>query len=247
VNFAPGEKTEVEVTFEPSGEETLVTVVHRGWSAIRGDHPVRHGLDVVGFLRMRGLWWGDLMSSFRLRAGLPNQDRADYFLTTERLGFRIWKREDLGLAQGLWGDPAVARFIYATGPPSSEAIQECLARELALQTEHGFQYWPIFLLGDASHVGCCGLRPYRPSEGIHELGVHIRPTFWRKGFAFEAATAVINYAFEVLRARGLFAGHNPTNDASRQLIAKLGFRYTHDELYPPTGLQHPSYLLMRSS
>ncbi len=26
----------------------------------------------------------------------------------------------------------------------------------------------------------------------------------------------------------------------------LGFRYTHDELYPPTGLLHPSYLLKRS-
>jgi [ribosomal protein S5]-alanine N-acetyltransferase len=33
----------------------------------------------------------------------------------------------------------------------------------------------------------------------------------------------------------------------RQLLAKLGFHYTHDEFYPPTGLQHPSYLLMRSS
>ncbi len=247
VNFAPGEKTEVEVTFERSGDETVVTVVHRGWSAIRGDHPVRHGLDVAGFLRMNGLWWGDLMSSFRLRTGLSRQNRADYFLTTERLGFRTWKSEDIGLAQGLWGDPAVARFIYAGGAPSLEAIQKHLARELALQTEHGFQYWPIFLLANGSHVGCCGLRPHQPREDIYELGVHIRPAFWRKGFAFEAAKAVIDYAFEVLHARGLFAGHNPTNDASKQMIAKLGFRYTHEEFYPPTGLQHPSYLLMRSS
>jgi uncharacterized protein YndB with AHSA1/START domain len=66
VNFAPGEKTEVEVVFRPSGDGTLVTVVHRGWSAIRSDHPVRHGLDVPAFLRMNGLWWGDLMTAFRL-------------------------------------------------------------------------------------------------------------------------------------------------------------------------------------
>lgn len=65
-NFTPDEKTEVEVTFEEMGERTLVTVVHRGWSALRGDHPVRHGLDVPAFLRMNGLWWGDLMMSFRL-------------------------------------------------------------------------------------------------------------------------------------------------------------------------------------
>jgi hypothetical protein len=43
--------------------------------------------------------------------------------------------------------------------------------------------------------------------------------------------------------RALFAGHNPANQASRELLARLGFRYTHDELYPPTGLMHPSYRL----
>ena len=65
VNFAPSEKTEVEVIFEPSPSGTLVTVTHRGWSKIRLDHPARHGHDVVGFIRMMGLWWGDLMSSLR--------------------------------------------------------------------------------------------------------------------------------------------------------------------------------------
>jgi ribosomal-protein-alanine N-acetyltransferase len=46
-----------------------------------------------------------------------------------------------------------------------------------------------------------------------------------------------------LEVTGLFAGHNPKNEASRHILAKLGFRYTHDELYEPTGLQHPCYLL----
>jgi hypothetical protein len=27
------------------------------------------------------------------------------------------------------------------------------------------------------------------------------------------------------------------------VMNKLGFRYTHDEFYPPTGLNHPAYLL----
>jgi uncharacterized protein YndB with AHSA1/START domain len=68
VNFSPSEKTEVEVTFEPAPSGTLVTVTHRGWSKIRSDHPVRHGLDTAAFLRMMGLWWGDLMSSLREHA-----------------------------------------------------------------------------------------------------------------------------------------------------------------------------------
>lgn len=172
-------------------------------------------------------------------------EQRDFFLTTERLGFRCWRLEDIDLATSLWGNPEVARFIYANGVVSAEVVRERLDREIACQSEHGFQYWPIFLRENGAHVGCCGLRPHRLEKRIHELGVHVRPGYWRRGFAFEAAYAVIKYAFEHIDARGLFSGHNPTNTASRQMILKLGFQYTHDEFYPPTGLQHPSYLLTR--
>jgi uncharacterized protein YndB with AHSA1/START domain len=66
-NFAPDEHTEVEVRFEAAGGGTRVTVVHRGWAGIRADHPARHGLETVAFIRMYGLWWGDLLGSLRLR------------------------------------------------------------------------------------------------------------------------------------------------------------------------------------
>jgi uncharacterized protein YndB with AHSA1/START domain len=65
VNFKPHEKTFVEVVFEPSGEGTLVTVRHYGWSALPDDHPVRHGLVGPAFSRMMGMWWGSLMTSLR--------------------------------------------------------------------------------------------------------------------------------------------------------------------------------------
>jgi uncharacterized protein YndB with AHSA1/START domain len=67
-NFAPGEATEVEVTFEPARTGTLVTVTHRGWSRIRSDHPVRHGAEVPAFIRTMGLWWGELLSALREHA-----------------------------------------------------------------------------------------------------------------------------------------------------------------------------------
>ena len=99
----------------------------------------------------------------------------------------------------------------------------------------------------ATSVGCCGLRPYdlpaRHPGRIYEIGFHIRADHWRRGYAYEAATAVMAYAFTTLGAAGLFAGHNPHNEASRRLLTRLGFGYTHDEYYPPTGLEHPSYLL----
>ena len=64
-SFSANEKTEVEVSFHRNSTGTLVTVTHRGWSAIRADHPVRHNLDIPSFIGMFGLWWGDLMTSLR--------------------------------------------------------------------------------------------------------------------------------------------------------------------------------------
>lgn len=68
VNFAPAEKTEVEVVFQPSAGGTLVTVTHRGWSRIRPDHPARHGLEVAAFIRATGMWWAELMTALREHA-----------------------------------------------------------------------------------------------------------------------------------------------------------------------------------
>lgn len=164
---------------------------------------------------------------------------------TTRLYFSTWSDTDPELAHALWGDPVVTKWIG--GPLSEEAIRERLARECELLEESGVQYWPIFLGGTDEHAGCCGLRPYRPSERIYELGFHLRPEFWGRGYATEVARATIDFAFGTLGASALFAGHHPHNTASRRLLEKLGFRYTHDEFYPPTGLEHRSYLLGRDS
>lgn len=66
-NFAPSESTEVEVLFEPTATGTRVTVMHRGWLLIRPDHPTRHGLASSEFIRMMGLWWGDMLTSLRMK------------------------------------------------------------------------------------------------------------------------------------------------------------------------------------
>src|SRR5262249_46996823 len=152
-----------------------------------------------------------------------------YFLCTERLGFRLWTPDDLPIALALWGDPEVTRLIDVQGQLSEEQVGERLLREIATMTAHGVQYWPIFLRKTGEHVGCCGLRPYKPTEGVYEIGVHLRAQHWGQGYATEAARAVMRHAFNTLKATGLFAGHNPTNESSRHFLQKLGFRYTHDE------------------
>jgi RimJ/RimL family protein N-acetyltransferase len=166
-----------------------------------------------------------------------------YFLTTERLGFRCWSSADFDLANALWGDPKVAALIG--GPFGPEEVEERLQREIACMAANGVQYWPVFLRSRGAHAGCAGLRPYRSEDRIYELGFHLRPEHWGRGLAEEAGRALIRYAFETIGAKALFAGHHPENHASRRVLAKLGFRLTHEEFYAPTGLMHPSYLLER--
>jgi RimJ/RimL family protein N-acetyltransferase len=171
--------------------------------------------------------------------------RAEYFLKTKSLGFRTWRDDDFAIARGLWGDPKVMELIDSRGGLTDEQVRERLALEIESQVRFGVQYWPFFLLATGEHVGCCGLRNHNASKGIYELGFHILPAYWRRGYATEASRAVTLYAFDELRVQALYAGHHPTNEASRSVLLKLGFRHIGDELYAPTGLRHPSYLLSR--
>jgi [ribosomal protein S5]-alanine N-acetyltransferase len=144
----------------------------------------------------------------------------------------------------LWGDPRVSAMIG--GPFTPEDVNVRLSREIATMTACKVQYWPVFLLQNDDLVGCAGLRPYTSDGHVLELGFHLRPAYWGQGLAHEAARAVIAFAFEILAVESLFAGHHPANHASERLLKKLGFRWTHEEIYPPTGLMNPAYRLTLS-
>ena len=57
----------------------------------------------------------------------------------------------------------------------------------------------------------------------------------------------MEYAFNKRKVAALFTGHNPNNNSSRNLLLKLGFRYTHDEFYPPTGSKGLKPLIIMSN
>ncbi|KAG2386983.1 hypothetical protein C9374_002018 [Naegleria lovaniensis] len=125
--------------------------------------------------------------------------------------------------------------------------------------QYQVQYWPMKLLVDTSVnseqgddereiIGCCGLRPYDLDHHIYEMGIHLKEKYWGKGYAQEACLGVMEYAFNNtinLNVSSLFAGHHPDNTSSAHLLKKLGFQFTHNEYYAPTGLLHPSYLMKK--
>ncbi len=160
---------------------------------------------------------------------------------TARLKFRHWGEGDLALARALFGDPRVTAFVG--GPFDEAAVTARLAAELGNQRDHGISYWPILLYG-SREIGCCGLKPRDPERRVYELGFYLLRPYWSQGFAAEAGASVVAYAFDVLGAAALFAGHHPDNHSSQRTLEKLGFRHTHHELYPPTGLEHPGYELL---
>jgi [ribosomal protein S5]-alanine N-acetyltransferase len=164
-----------------------------------------------------------------------------YFLTTDRLQFSHWNKDDLALAASLWGNPRV--FAYIGGPFSDQQIAARLELQIANQREHSFQYWPVFTRHDEQFAGCAGLRPHGDKLDVLEMGFHFRPEYWGQGFALEAGRAVIAFAFATLAVTILVAGHHPENLASGRVLTKLGFQFTHDEFYPPTGVVEPNYLL----
>ncbi|KQZ25776.1 SRPBCC domain-containing protein [Caulobacter sp. Root1472] len=75
-SFAPGMETEVEVRFEPAGDETRVTVEHRGWDTVPTEHVARHRFPDAVFLQRHAEWWRALLTSLASRAAMDVKERA---------------------------------------------------------------------------------------------------------------------------------------------------------------------------
>jgi RimJ/RimL family protein N-acetyltransferase len=172
----------------------------------------------------------------------PAERQFRYFLSSERLAFRLWTVDDLPLAQQLWGDPQVTR-LFVGEPLNEKQVAERLHAEIAKEQAFGVQYWPVFERGSNDFVGCCGFRPYKVPDRIYEIGFHFLPKHWGHGYATEAAKAVIDYGFKDLTISSFFAGHHPENLASKKVLLNCGFIETGSNFYEPTGLFHPSNLL----
>ena len=75
-SFAPGQSTEVEVRFEPVGNETRVTVEHRGWETIPQEHVARHTFPDAIFLQRHGEWWQSLLRFYAARIANANSAKS---------------------------------------------------------------------------------------------------------------------------------------------------------------------------
>ncbi len=123
-------------------------------------------------------------------------------LTTPRLVLRQWRPDDLAPFAALNADPEVMRhFPAALTRAQSDAfaahIQETIVRQ-------GWGLWAVEVRGGASGVGFIGFVGLnRPGFEAHftpavEVGWRLHRPHWGHGYATEAATAALTFAFDEL-------------------------------------------------
>lgn len=145
-------------------------------------------------------------------------------LVTERLVLRRMTADDLGWLAELRSDADVMRYIGSAGAVPLEQTRERLDRYLACWATHGLGMFSVREDVDGSPVGWAGLQPLEGTEEI-EVGYAFGPPAWGRGFATEAARAVVRWGFEERSLARIVAVAYPENDASRRVMDKLGMRY----------------------
>ena len=120
-----------------------------------------------------------------------------YLIESERIGFSVWSKQDEQQAILLWGNKEVTQYISATGKMTETAILDRLNKEIDTYSKYKIQYFPIYKKENDKFIGCCGLRPYDIEKNVVEIGVHLLPEYWGKGYAKEACMRVIKFAFEI--------------------------------------------------
>lgn len=145
------------------------------------------------------------------------------FARTERLLLRPgWGEDAPALARALSDCAVIRNLAKVPAPYSLQHAEAFLAADRPIDE-------PSFLImrrTDAAPalVGSIGIA--RRTDGEYELGYWIARESWGRGFATEAARAVVALARDSLNIGRLHAGHFLDNPASGRVLAKAGFRST---------------------
>ncbi|MGJ4943013.1 GNAT family N-acetyltransferase [Bradyrhizobium sp. HKCCYLS1011] len=147
-------------------------------------------------------------------------DIAPRSLQTERLFLRPTCSSDAGRAFDIQSDWEVARMLRTSSfPPSREEVGAWFADHVR-QWKSGEAYrFAVELEGQM--IGMAYLDAIADREA--NLGYWFDRAHWRQGYAFEAAQALILFAFNDALLLKLRAGHAYDNPASGRVLAKLGF------------------------
>lgn len=137
-------------------------------------------------------------------------------LRTERLVLRRLALADAGAVAALAGDFDVARMTGRIPHPYSIVDADAWIASIAPDEMVRAIELDGTLIGAVGYVA--------KEDGSAEIGYWIGKPYWGRGFATEAAAALVDHCFRVERRPRLTCCHFADNPASARVIAKLGFK-----------------------
>lgn len=144
-------------------------------------------------------------------------------LSTPRLNLRPLREDDAQALFAIWSDAQAMR--YFSFPPMSQLDEatDRIARKLRTAADGEALICVAELQSTGEVVGDCALfhadEPCRRAE----IGFSLQRRNWGSGYMSEAASALIEHAFGVVRLRRIEADIDPRNTASARLLERLGF------------------------
>ena len=154
---------------------------------------------------------------------------AEAGLRTQRLILRPPAADDLPWIFEHINTPAVMRHLGGA-VRSEQEMAERLDADIAAFASGEYRRWTVLVADDDRRVGRCGLFRVRSEaapdalRGQSEIGWTFAEREWGKGYASEAARAVLDFAFETLALAEVFSQTSESNTSSTRMMHRLGFR-----------------------
>jgi len=146
-------------------------------------------------------------------------------LKTERLDLRHIELDDAAFIRELMNEPPWIEFIGDRGIRTlADARAFIRDRLIPSYEQHGFGFYLTELREDQTQLGICGLIK-RDSLDDVDLGFALFERHWGRGYAREAAEAVIDFARDTVGLSRLAAVTNPKNVRSARLLEALGMKF----------------------
>jgi len=146
-------------------------------------------------------------------------------LETDRLLLRELNLGDVPFILSLLNSPGWLKYIGDRGVKNDEQAKDYLLNgPLKSYKENGFGLYLVEERISKLPIGLCGLLKRETLENP-DLGFVFLSDYMGKGFAFEAANAVLEYTKSELKMPTILAIVLPNNKSSIKLLEKLGFQY----------------------
>lgn len=154
---------------------------------------------------------------------------------TARLVVRWFDPHDAGFVLTLVNEPSWIRFIGDRGIRDAKAALDYLERgPIDSYRKRGFGLNCVALRSTGEPIGMCGLIRRETLADV-DLGFAFLPEHWGRGYAHEAAAAVLDHGRRVLDIGRVVAILTLDNERSAKLLRRLGFLCEGTIRLPPDG------------